>query len=276
MNSATVVITTYNRPEALSCVLASLLTQACLPLEVVVADDGSGPETADCIAHWSKHAPFPIHHLWQADQGFRAAAARNRAIAQSSGSYLIFLDGDCMVFPDFIRRHSELAEPGWFVVGNRILLNPDLTDRIVQGTTNPLAWGYYYWLLARVRGEINRLLPLLRLPEGRWRKQRSRHWSGARTCNLAVWREDLLAINGFDEGFEGWGHEDADLVVRLFHLGRRRKQGHFAVPVLHLWHRQNDRSKEAANWARLQQVLGDRGAMRATPGLNQYLPPKRK
>jgi hypothetical protein len=128
--------------------------------------------------------------------------------------------------------------------------------------------------LARVRGEVNRLLPLLRLPEGRWRKQRSRRWSGARTCNLAVWREDLLAINGFDEGFEGWGHEDADLVVRLFRLGRRRKQGHFAVPVLHLWHHQNDRSKEPANWARLQQVLGNREAMRATPGLNQYLPPR--
>jgi predicted glycosyltransferase involved in capsule biosynthesis len=91
-----------------------------------------------------------------------------------------------------------------------------------------------------------------------------------------VWREDLLAINGFDESFEGWGHEDADLVVRLFHLGRRRKQGHFAVPVLHLWHHQNDRSKEAANWARLHQALGEREAMRATSGLNQYLPPKRK
>jgi glycosyltransferase involved in cell wall biosynthesis len=115
MDNSTVVVTTYNRPEALGCVLASLLNQDSLPGEVVVADDGSGLETAHCIAYWGERAPFPIHHVWQPDQGFRAAAARNRVVARSRGAYLILLDGDCLVFPDFVQRHRELAEPGRFV-----------------------------------------------------------------------------------------------------------------------------------------------------------------
>lgn len=97
---------------------------------------------------------------------------------------------------------------------------------------------------------------------------------GVRSCNLAVWRADLLAVNGFDERFQGWGHEDADLVVRLFHRGCRRKEGHFAVPAVHLWHPENDRRREASNWARVQQVLSDREVVRAMPGLNQYLTPR--
>ncbi len=97
---------------------------------------------------------------------------------------------------------------------------------------------------------------------------------GARSGNLAVWRADLLAVNGFDERFQGWGHEDADLVVRLFHRGCRRKEGHFAVPAVHLWHSENDRRREASNWARVQQVLSDREVVRAMPGLDQYLTPE--
>lgn len=271
MSPPTVVITTYNRPQALSCVLASLCAQSRLPLEVVVADDGSGPETARCITSWSARAPFPIRHVWQPDRGFRAAAARNRALARSSGEYVIFLDGDCVVFSDFISRHSELAEPASFVVGNRILSDPMLSDKIIRGVTNPCLWSRSRWLSARIRGEVNRLLPLLRLPDGRWRKWRSHAWSGARSCNLAVWRADLLAVNGFDERFQGWGHEDADLAVRLFHRGCRRKEGHFAVPAVHLWHPENDRRREASNWARVQQALSDRETVRAMPGLDQYL-----
>lgn len=266
-----VVVTTYNRSEALSCVLASLSKQDCLPGEVVVADDGSGVETARCIAYWGKRAPFPIHHVWQPDQGFRAAQARNRAVARSKGRYLIFLDGDCLVFPDFVRRHKELAEPGWFVVGNRVLVSADLTGRIVQGKADPLQWDRWRWVLARTRGEVNRLLPLLRWPLLPWRKWQARKWQGARTCNLALWREDFFAINGFDERYQGWGHEDADLTARLFHLGHFRKEGRFAVPVVHLWHPENDRRKEAANLARLQGVLDDRNVVRAARGLDQYL-----
>lgn len=271
MITSTIILTTYNRPDALHAVLSSLVHQHRPPDEVLIADDGSGPQTATCVQFWQKQARFPLYHIWQPDCGFRAAAARNRAIARSSADYLIFLDGDCLTFSDFVRRHLELAEPGWFLVGNRVLLDEGLTRRILKGTEHPLQWSSWQWLRARVRGEANRFAPLLRLCDGAWRKCRQQRWQGVRTCNLGIWRNDVLAINGFDERYRGWGHEDADLVVRLLRHGCRRKDGQFAVPVAHLWHAENDRSKEKENRARLQSIVENVNAKKAIHGLEQYL-----
>lgn len=271
MITSTIILTTYNRPDALHAVLSSLANQHRIPDEVLVADDGSGPKTASCVQFWRERARFPVHHIWQPDCGFRAAAVRNRAIARSSADYVIFLDGDCLAFTDFVHRHLELAEPDWFLVGNRILLDPSLTRRILEGRDNPLQWSRWQWLRAQRRGETNRLAPLLRLSDGGWRKWRQQRWQGARTCNLGVWRKDLLAINGFDERYQGWGHEDADLIVRLLHLGCKRKDGQYAVPVVHLWHGEHDRSRERGNRARLQSIVEDANTTRAIHGLERYL-----
>lgn len=91
------------------------------------------------------------------------------------------------------------------------------------------------------------------------------------TCNLAIWKNDFISVNGFDETFEGWGYEDSDLVIRLMHYGVKRKEGRFAVPVLHLWHQQNDRSQQDRNYQRLLDRLNDASLIRAKQGLEQYL-----
>ncbi len=270
--AVSVIATTYNRPAALRRVLEGLLAQEHLPAEVIVADDGSGDETRDLVADIARKAPLPVVHVWQEDRGFRAAAARNRAIAASSGDYLVFIDGDSIPCPRFIERHLALAEPDCFVVGNRVLLAADLTQAIEAGSTRPCTWSFAEWVRQRVRGKVNRLLPLFCLPDGRWRKRRPSEWRGARTCNLAVWRSHLADVNGFDERYEGWGHEDADLVARLIGCSVMRKDGHWAVPVLHLWHPENDRNRETENASRLRLVLehAERDC-RAELGLSQYL-----
>lgn len=264
-----VIVTTYQRPRALEQVLASLAAQEVSPAEIIVADDGSGPETATLVNSWRERMMPPLLHVWQENIGFRAARARNRAVAASCGDYLVFLDGDCLVFPDFIRRHLALAEAGQMVMGSRILCAPALTERIESGTAMPLAWGWMGWLGARWRGEVNRIFPLLRLPGQTWRKHRPLRWQGVRTFNLAIWRSDFERVNGFDESFQGWGHEDADLAVRLIHGGVRRKDGQFALPVLHLWHRESDRSQAHENMRRLRARI-DTGQVRAHQGLDQY------
>ncbi len=270
--AVSVVVTTYNRPEALRRVLQGLLRQHHLPTEVLVADDGSNEGTASMVASLSGDSPVPLRHVWQEDVGFRAAAVRNRAAARATGNYLVFLDGDSIPCPTFIGRHRYLAEPGRFVVGNRVLLNPMLTQRVEAGDQQPCDWSPIDWLLFRLRGQCNRLLPLLYFGDGRWRKRRPREWRGARTCNLAVWRCDFLAVNGFDERYQGWGHEDADLVARLIADGVFRKDGHWAVPVLHLWHPENDRTNERENLDRLKTVLdGTQVQPRTTLGVSQYL-----
>jgi predicted glycosyltransferase involved in capsule biosynthesis len=107
------------------------------------------------------------------------------------------------------------------------------------------------------------------LPNLRIRNFRAKKWQGVRTFNLAVWRKDFFAVNGFDERFQGWGHEDADLAIRLIKLGIRRKDGQFSIPVLHLWHKENDRSKLDCNQKLIDDVLQSSNTL-ASMGLDQY------
>ncbi len=107
-----VIITTYNREDALEAVLRSLARQTDKDFEVVVADDGSRPATAKAIDAWKAKIGSRVAHVWHEDKGFRAAEIRNRAIQASRGAYCIFLDGDCLVRPDFVVIHRRLAEPG--------------------------------------------------------------------------------------------------------------------------------------------------------------------
>ena len=267
------IVTTYQRPQALDRVLHGLARQTVPPAEIVIADDGSTEDTAALVREWQRRLPVPLRHVWQEDRGFRAAAARNRAVAASGGNYLVFLDGDCLVFADFVARHRALAESGKLVMGSRILCDPSFTEAIEAGTTDPLTWTWREWRQARRSGGVNRLFPLLRLPGQAWRHLRPKRWQGVRTFNLAVWRDDFVRVNGFDETFQGWGHEDADLAVRLMHAGVRRKEGQFALPVLHLWHRESSRQLEPENVARLRQRLDDPEQIRAVAGLDRYACP---
>jgi glycosyltransferase involved in cell wall biosynthesis len=250
-----VIVTTYEREDALDAVLRSLSRQSDRGFEVIVADDGSGPGTKALVEQWKPKLGAPLSHVWHEHRDFRAGEIRNRAILASSGAYCVFLDGDCLARPDFIATHRALAERGWFVTGNRALLSPTLTERTLRERLEPEQWTLGAWLGQRVRGGLNRLASVLRLPLGPLRKLRSQQWEGARSCNLAVWRADLDRIDGFDQAFSGWGKEDSDLLVRLLHAGVRRKDGSFATAVLHLWHPPADRSRLSLNEEKLAQVV---------------------
>jgi glycosyltransferase involved in cell wall biosynthesis len=250
-----VIVTTYNRPDALDAALRALAHQSDRNFEIIVADDGSGPDTASVIESWTSRLTIPIKHVWQQHQGFRGAEIRNRGITVSAGAYCVFLDGDCLAPADFLANHRRLAEPGWFVAGNRILLSAKLTEAVLAGSLPAETWHFSELVSRRVRGGVNRLLPALRVPFGPLRKVYYHSWEGAKTCNLAVARGDLERTDGFDMNYAGWGLEDSDLVVRLFHAGVRRKDGRFATGVLHLWHPESDRSGLQENQLRLDEVL---------------------
>jgi glycosyltransferase involved in cell wall biosynthesis len=265
-----VIVTTYNRPDALRAVLAGLFAQIDRGFEVLVADDGSRDDTRALVESMASGAPVPVRHVWQEDRGFRAGAARNRAAAVATGDYLLFLDGDCIPRPDWTAQHRRLAEPGWMVAGNRILLSERFTRHVLERGGEIHPWSFGQWRLAQLAGHINRTLPLRRLALGPLRKLGAARWQRVRTCNLGVWAADFRAVNGFDEQFEGWGFEDSDLAVRLLNHGARRKEGAFATGVLHLWHRQHERRFEAKNRALLQQRIESRD-VRARLGLDRYL-----
>jgi glycosyltransferase involved in cell wall biosynthesis len=262
-----VIVSTFEREDALDAVLRSLAGQSDRDFEVVVADDGSGPATAALVERWKGRFGQRLAHVRHEHRGFRAAEIRNRAILAAHGTYCLFLDGDCMARPDFVAVHRRLAEAGCFVTGNRILLSEALTQRVLREGLAPENWGMAEWLAERARGGINRLAALLHLPLGPLRHLRARRWRGARSCNLGVWRADLDRVDGFDADYSGWGREDSDLLVRLLHAGLTRKDGSFATGVLHLWHAQADRAMLSENERRLSDSLaGDR--IRARRGLS--------
>lgn len=266
-----VIVTTYNRENALEAVLRSLGRQTDPDFEVIVADDGSGPATAAMVEAWKAKAGHRVEHVWHDDRGFRAAEIRNRAILAARGSYCVFLDGDCIVRPDFIALHRRLSEPGWFVTGNRVLLSSAATEQVLRDKLAPESWSAARWLAERARGGVNRLSALLRLPLGPLRRLRRTAWAGARSCNMAVWRADLDRVDGFDADYSGWGKEDSDLIVRLLHAGVGRKDGTFATGVIHLWHKEADRGQLSANEQKLNDII-DSGDVRAKRGLSALVP----
>jgi glycosyltransferase involved in cell wall biosynthesis len=265
-----VVVTTYNRPDALAAVLEGYAAQETQAFELLIADDGSSADTARLVARFAQRLPFPLRHVWQEDRGFRAATIRNRALAQTEANYVIFSDGDCVPPPRFVARHQALAERGRFVAGNRILLSERFTGRVLHERIPIHEWGTHQWLTAWLRRDVNRALPLLKLPDGRFRNRAPQRRKGVKTCNLAAWRADLLAVNGLDESYSGWGLEDSDLVIRLLRAGVKHKSARFAAPVFHLWHREFDRSGLAENRQRLETALAS-DRVRAVNGVSQYL-----
>lgn len=274
MPSVALILTTYNRPAALDRVLHSVARQTSLPEQVIIADDGSDASTTAVVAAWRDRLGTPLRHVWQPDEGFRAAASRNRAAGEAEADLLVFIDGDCLLRPAVIAEHRRLAETGCAVAGNRMLLSPRLTEAVEQGVADPVTWGLANWARARLRGDVERLWPLVTLPGHAWRRLRPVHWLHMRGCNMAVFRDDFERINGFEEQISGWGFEDSDLAIRLINAGIKVKSGRFATAVLHLWHR--ERPRDAAEKNRQRALAARRsGVILAHLGLRQRTPGER-
>ena len=227
------VVLTYNWPDALRRVLESVAAQSTLPDEVIVADDGSTPDTAELVAGFAARFPVPLRHVWQDDAGFRAARARNRGFATSHGEYIILIDGDMLLHRDFVADHLMLAERGYFLQGGRLKTTEQETGRLLAGGKPVFA----PWIPAdfKVFDGTRRLYAFRQPALARW-KARGRNGGRVMSCNMSFWRDDLLRVNGFDERMEGYGAEDRELAARLDNAGVKRRQLKWAALALHLEH----------------------------------------
>jgi GT2 family glycosyltransferase len=218
------IITTYNWKEALQLSLKTAFMQTRMPDEVVVADDGSREDTAEMVREMRQNSPVPVLHVWQPDEGFRAARSRNNAIVASSGDYLIFLDGDCFVNKYFVADHLSVVQKNQSIAGTRVNIVPRRQQYIfATGNTHIsfFSWG--------TRKKFNAIRsPLLA------RFYRSK--GGMATANCSMWREDVYRINGFNELFVGYGLEDAEFAIRLNNAGVAKKRvGHIGM-AYHMAH----------------------------------------
>lgn len=263
-----VVLTTYNRSEAVAVVLSALQQQTDTNFEVVIADDGSRPEHRARIAEAAAGCRFPLAHVWHPDVGFTVSRARNLGVAQARGSYLVLLDGDCVPDVDFIAQHRRLMQSACLVNGSRCLLSKRFTQQVIAGSASIVGKRCSYWLQRWQAGDASKIAPILRMPDFQFRLESGFRWRGIRSCNMGLWRADFEQVNGFDTSFQGWGHEDADLVLRLFHAGVRRKNGFFATEVFHLWHDEASRDRASANEGTVRARMRN-GMVRAEQGLSE-------
>jgi glycosyltransferase involved in cell wall biosynthesis len=242
------IVTTYNRPDALELVLKSVFKQTKLPREILVADDGSGAETKEMINSLKEGAPVLIKHLWQEDKGFRVAACRNSAIREAQGEYIILIDGDICLHPSFIEDHIKAARKGYFVQGSRCFLSQRVTGQLLGKSTPFKASVFMGGLENRLKAVHSRLL-------SRIFSTRSSSLKGIRTSNMAVWKEDIEAVNGFNEDFEGWGREDSEFVARLYHKGLKRLNLKCSGQGFHLYHKEASRDHLKKNEKLLAETL---------------------
>ena len=262
------VIATYNWPEALRACVEGCFRQSDRDFEIIIADDGSGEATRALVEELRARSPVPLRHVWQPDDGFRLAESRNNGILAATGNYIVTLDGDCVPQRDFIARHRALAEPGYMLTGSRILLSEAFSKRVLREGIDLQSLSVGEILRYRLQGLGKAAQLLAKLPDlGRRRHRFS--FRRIKGCNMAFWRSDLEKVNGFDESFRGWGYEDSDAVARLYHAGVMRKDGAYATEVFHLWHREATRDQASSN----QHIVLERmktGTTQAAIGLREH------
>lgn len=262
-SSTSLLIATYNWHEALSVVLGSVRGQRVLPLEVIIADDGSGEATRKVIADLAPNFPVPLRHVWHEDRGFRLGTIRNKAMAAANGEYLIQLDGDMVLHPTFVESHERFARRGSYVQGSRAMLNAARTATCLAAgriVTNAVSAG--------VRNRVNAihvpfLSGLVRGPTDPLRRTRG--------CNMAFWRDDIVRVNGYNEAIEGWGREDSELAARLQQSGVTRRNLKFSAVAWHLHHRTRSQDALDRNHDVFEHTVAHR-LTRCERGIDQWLP----
>jgi glycosyltransferase involved in cell wall biosynthesis len=255
------IISTYQQSQSLAKALRGVSRQTRWPDEIFITDDGSADATREIIEQWRTTARVPVHHVWHPHDGFRKVILLNKAVAAATGDYLVFTDGDCVPHRRYIADHARLAERGFWVQGRRCYVKELFVPDFEAGITPVWRW----MLSGRIGGKgkgVRLPLPI---------KFTNRKQRGIIGCNMAFWRDDVVAVNGFDESFLGRGvGPDSDLGTRVYNLGRPRKFVYAHAIVYHLDHPVMPRENLPAKKVWLEETIRT-GRIRCERGLNQHL-----
>ncbi|MEM9379379.1 MAG: glycosyltransferase [Planctomycetota bacterium] len=243
---ASIVVCTYEQSRELDLALAAIARQSRLPDEVLIADDGSGDATAAVIDEWNARTPFPIHRVWQEDRGYRKSRIVNEAVRRAEGDHLIFLDGDSFPHPAWVEDHMAAANGRSVLCGRRVKLGPALSPTItrahIEGGRFDSALSSLL-VRSRLAGDTKRLGLAFRFPRpiARLLHPRPRKLMGV---NFSLPKTAFAAVNGYDETWQIYGHEDRDLELRLIRAGIPRFPLLNRAVVYHLHHEERERTEE--------------------------------
>ena len=267
--TASLFLSTYEMPHHLELVLAGLEGQSRKDFEVLLCDDGSGPETRQIIDGFKSRTGFALNHLWQENQGFRKCRILNRGLREARGSTMVFLDGDCVPHRHFVRDHLENQETGRYLAGRRVELGPKLSSWLTPMRVRKGFFDYpgIQMVQSMFLKDSEHLQRTIRVTAPSLRKiLKMERIDDLKGCNYSVSRADLEAVNGFDEEYEGYGREDTDIEVRLQHLGLKIKSLKGLALQFHVWHPR--RAFTASNDTRLEE-LKKSGRVRCRMGMSR-------
>lgn len=256
------LISTYNWPEALDLVLKSAASQSVQPFEILIADDGSKEETKILIEDFKTKSTTPLIHIWHEDEGFRRSKILNKAIAASKGDYIVQIDGDCIMHPDFVKDHQALCSDGQFLFGSRVNIQESFLEQLFEKKKTD-----FHFLSKGIKKRTRALrIPVLSsvyTPSNQISKK-------LRGCNLSFWKENFIAINGYNEDFEGWGREDSEMIARMLHSGIEGKRLRYRGIIYHIWHLVKDQSRFEVNDSLQQEVISNKIKW-CENGIDKYL-----
>lgn len=255
----TLIVSTYNFPLALDLCLESITRLNVKPDEIIVADDGSKQETAEVVRKWKKLLPMPVKHVWQEDTAFRLAEIRNKALAVATGDYIIQIDGDIIMERHFIEDHLRYAKPGLFLCGSRSRITEEYTNRLKAGKRYKFSF-FRPGLYDRMNALRCRLLTPFFYD-----------YDHLRGCNMSFWREDILAINGYDETITAYGYEDEDVQERLKRIGKKKLFVKFMCIEYHVWHPEHPTKKNLAETRKLIDHNNEINLIRSPRGIDSHL-----
>ena len=256
------LVSTYNWPDALDLVFKSFKAQTVMPDEILIADDGSREETTALINNFISSIAVPVKHVWHEDDGFRRSKILNKTIAASSADYIVQIDGDCIIHPDFVKDHKAAIEKGVYLYGSRVNILPDFVKKIFSEGV------YRFTFFSK---EIKNKARTFRIPLlSKFYKPHQKFSSKVRGCNLSYWRSDFIEINGYNEDFEGWGREDSDLVIRLGNKGVMGKRLKYAGILYHIYHKSSSKDNLELNNALQNKTIAEK-MVRCKNGIDKYL-----
>jgi len=260
--SISLIISTYNWHQALELILLSVKNQSHMPNEVIVADDGSTDETKKLIKTFQQNFPTKLMHIWHEDKGFRKAVILNKSIANINSEYIIQVDGDCILHKNFIEDHLGFVAKNHYLFGSRVniqkahlpnlfknkIIHFNLISKGIKKRTRTL----HLPVLSRLYGKTNQL---------------SHKFRG---CNVSFWKEDIIAINGYNENFIGWGREDSEIIVRLINRGVYGRRLRYRGIIYHIYHPEKSKSRFDLNDEIQQNSIKNKSTW-CENGIDKYL-----
>jgi len=238
--SVALVMSTYNWPEALELIFLSIKNLSEMPDEVLIADDGSGDATQELIKKSAANFPVPLKHIWHEDTGWNKTRILNKAIKESTSEYIVQIDGDIILHPHFIKDHRNSAEKNMFLRGGRAMLS-DIKTREVAISKQVRIGLSSLGLSAKINA--------IRMPIfASIFSKKEKSSKNVLGCNFSFWKDDFMKVNGYDNEFFGWGHEDEELASRFVNNGLHKKNLKYSGIAYHLYHKKQSKNLAEKHW----------------------------